>query len=201
MRPAHLVLDEPTSQLDPEGSRLVGEALRGLARSGTALLVAEHKTDLLAELCDRVVVLDAGHIALAGPADEVFDDPRLDALGVEPPSAVRLERALAARGLDPAWFAHDRRSRSRRVGFVYPDGTRALDGVDLVIPTGGLVAIIGQNGSGKSTLVRHLDGLLRPTEGRVLHDGDDIADTRVAGLAATVGIVFQNPDRQIFAGR
>lgn len=88
-----------------------------------------------------------------------------------------------------------------RVGFVYPDGTRALDGVDLVIPTGGLVAIIGQNGSGKSTLVRHLDGLLRPTEGRVLHDGNDIADTRVAGLAATVGIVFQNPDRQIFAGR
>jgi len=87
------------------------------------------------------------------------------------------------------------------VGFVYPDGTRALDGVDLEIPAGGAVAIIGQNGSGKSTLVRHLDGLLRPTEGRVLHDGTDIADTRVAALAATVGIVFQNPDRQIFAGR
>jgi energy-coupling factor transport system ATP-binding protein len=87
------------------------------------------------------------------------------------------------------------------VGFVYPDGTRALDGVDLEIPTSGTTAIIGQNGSGKSTLVRHLDGLLRPTEGRVLHDGRDIAGTRVADLAATVGIVFQNPDRQIFAGR
>jgi energy-coupling factor transport system ATP-binding protein len=46
-----------------------------------------------------------------------------------------------------------------------------------------------------------LDGLLRPTEGRVLHDGVDIASTRVAALAAKVGIVFQNPDRQIFAGR
>ena len=74
------------------------------------------------------------------------------------------------------------------VGFVYPDGTRALDGIDLEIPSGQSVAIIGQNGSGKSTLVRHLDGLLRPTEGRVLHDGVDVAGTRVAALAAPPSI-------------
>ena len=84
---------------------------------------------------------------------------------------------------------------------MYPDGTRALDGIDLEVPSGQAVAIIGQNGSGKSTLVRHLDGLLRPTEGRVLHDGVDVAGTRVAALASTVGIVFQNPDRQIFSGK
>ncbi|HEX5589716.1 MAG TPA: ATP-binding cassette domain-containing protein, partial [Candidatus Limnocylindrales bacterium] len=88
-----------------------------------------------------------------------------------------------------------------RVGFVYPDGTRALTAVDLRVAPGEVVAIVGQNGSGKSTLVRHLDGLLRPTEGRVLHDGADVAGVRVAALAARVGIVFQNPDRQIFAGR
>lgn len=86
-------------------------------------------------------------------------------------------------------------------GFTYPEGTRALDGVDLAIPAGISLAIIGQNGSGKSTLVRHLNGLLRPTQGRVLHDGTDVAGRRVASLAAVVGIVFQNPDRQIFAGR
>lgn len=87
------------------------------------------------------------------------------------------------------------------VGFVYPDGTRALAGVDLAIAPGSSVAIVGQNGSGKSTLVRQMNGLLRPTEGRVLHDGVDVAGRRVAALAATVGIVFQNPDRQIFAGK
>jgi energy-coupling factor transport system ATP-binding protein len=87
------------------------------------------------------------------------------------------------------------------VGFVYPDGTRALSEVDLSIAPGEIVAIIGQNGSGKSTLVRQFDGLLRPTEGRVLHDGTDVVDVRVAALAAAVGIAFQNPDRQIFAGR
>lgn len=87
------------------------------------------------------------------------------------------------------------------VGYVYPDGTRALRDIDLSIETGASVAIVGGNGSGKSTLLRQLNGLLRPTEGRVLHDGRDIADSRVALLAATVGVVFQDPDRQIFAGR
>ena len=87
------------------------------------------------------------------------------------------------------------------VGFSYPDGTRALDDVNLVIEPGASVAIVGQNGSGKSTLARHLNGLLRPTEGRVLHDDGDVVGERVAALAARVGIVFQNPDRQIFAGK
>jgi energy-coupling factor transport system ATP-binding protein len=84
---------------------------------------------------------------------------------------------------------------------VYPGGTRALDGVSLRIAAGERVAIVGQNGSGKSTLVRHFNGLLRPTEGRVLVDGRDAAGRRVAELAATVGLAFQDPDRQIFAGK
>jgi energy-coupling factor transporter ATP-binding protein EcfA2 len=100
MRTPHLVLDEPTAQLDPEGTRLVGQAIRELADTGTALLIAEHKTDLLDGLCDRIVVLDGGRIVLDGPTARVLEDPRLEALGVEPPSRVRLARALQARGLD-----------------------------------------------------------------------------------------------------
>jgi len=84
---------------------------------------------------------------------------------------------------------------------VYAGATRALDGVDLSIRVGERVAIVGQNGSGKSTLVRHFNGLLRPSAGRVLVDGLDAADRRVAHLAATVGLAFQDPDRQIFAGK
>jgi len=87
------------------------------------------------------------------------------------------------------------------VSFTYPDGTIALSDVDLVVPAGSRLAIIGQNGSGKSTLVRQLNGLLRPTSGRVVVDGKDVARRHVAELAAIVGLAFQNPDRQIFAGR
>jgi energy-coupling factor transport system ATP-binding protein len=85
------------------------------------------------------------------------------------------------------------------VTFDYPDGTRALDAVDLEIQPGEKIAVVGQNGSGKSTLVRQFNGLLRPTIGRVLLDGVDNAGRHVAQLAHLVGLQFQNPDRQIFA--
>jgi energy-coupling factor transport system ATP-binding protein len=91
--------------------------------------------------------------------------------------------------------------RLEGLAHVYRDGqVRALDGVNLLIRPGERVALIGQNGSGKTTLVRHLNGLLRPTTGRVVIDGSDAAKLTVARLAATVGLVFQDPDRQVFAG-
>lgn len=102
MRPPHLVLDEPTAQLDPEGTRLVGEAIRALAATGTALLIAEHKTDLLDSLCTRVVALEAGRVVIDGPAAMTLEDPRLRDLGVDRPARVRLAEALRERGLDPA---------------------------------------------------------------------------------------------------
>jgi energy-coupling factor transport system ATP-binding protein len=91
--------------------------------------------------------------------------------------------------------------RLESVSHVYQrDGVRALDGVSLTIGPGEVVALVGQNGSGKTTLVRHLNGLLRPASGRVLVDGQDAARRTVAQLARDVGLVFQDPDRQIFAG-
>jgi energy-coupling factor transport system ATP-binding protein len=90
---------------------------------------------------------------------------------------------------------------TRTLVHVYPGGTRALDGVDLAIRRGERVAIVGQNGSGKTTLVRHFNGLLRPTEGEVLVEGADARGRGVAALAASVGLAFQDPDRQIFSAR
>jgi energy-coupling factor transport system ATP-binding protein len=91
--------------------------------------------------------------------------------------------------------------RVENLVYVYADGgVRAIDGVSLTIPASDRVALVGQNGSGKTTLVRHFNGLLRPTEGRVLVGGPDAAGRTVAQLAAVVGLVFQDPDRQIFAG-
>ena len=69
LRPQHLVLDEPTAQLDPAGTRLVAEAISRLAADGGSILVTEQKTDLLAATCTRVAVLDGGRVAIVGPAD------------------------------------------------------------------------------------------------------------------------------------
>jgi energy-coupling factor transporter ATP-binding protein EcfA2 len=99
MRPRHLVLDEPTAQLDPDGTRLVGEALRSLAEAGTALLIAEHKTDLLDGICDRVVAIDGGRIVLDAAAETGFADPLLETIGVERPARVRIREVLEAAGV------------------------------------------------------------------------------------------------------
>jgi energy-coupling factor transport system ATP-binding protein len=88
--------------------------------------------------------------------------------------------------------------RCESLAFAYPDGTRALEGVDLSIEASERVAIVGRNGSGKTTLVRLWNGLLRPTSGRVLVGGRSTDGRRVADIAPTVGLVFQDPTRQLF---
>jgi energy-coupling factor transport system ATP-binding protein len=88
--------------------------------------------------------------------------------------------------------------RCEGLRFTYPDGTPALGGIDLSIEAGERVAITGPNGSGKTTLVRHWNGLLRPTSGRVAVDGRSTEGRRVAELARTVGLAFQDPARQLF---
>ena len=80
---------------------------------------------------------------------------------------------------------------------MYPNGTPALNRVDLDIHRSEFVALLGQNGSGKTTLVKHFNGLLRPTAGTVSVFGIDGATASIAELSRKVGYCFQNPDHQI----
>ena len=73
--------------------------------------------------------------------------------------------------------------RFESVEYVYPNGVKALDGIDLEIGDGEIVAIMGENGAGKTTLIKHLNGLLKPVKGRVLIDGVDTRSTTVASLS------------------
>jgi energy-coupling factor transport system ATP-binding protein len=99
--PRYLVLDEPTSQLDPLGTRLVGDTLSSAAKqTGAGILIAEHKTDLLASLCDEVIVINAGTIVARGAATDVLGDPSLDKWGVSPPALVAARRAVVAAGIE-----------------------------------------------------------------------------------------------------
>ncbi len=82
---------------------------------------------------------------------------------------------------------------------TYPNGVEALKGVSLEIQDGEFLAVMGQNGAGKTTLVKHINGLLKPTKGRVLVDDTDTTKLSVASLARKVGFVFQNPDHQLFS--
>jgi cobalt/nickel transport system ATP-binding protein len=84
------------------------------------------------------------------------------------------------------------------LGFAYPDGTRALDGVSFEVGHGEAIAVVGANGAGKSTLLMHLNGLLTPSEGSVDIGGTPVTKGTLSEIRRTVGMVFQDPDDQLF---
>lgn len=87
----------------------------------------------------------------------------------------------------------------RNLSHAYTGGFTALTDVNLDIRKREFLAVVGQNGSGKTTLVKHLNGLLLPTQGHVKVQGGDTRKQRLLDLSRSVGYVFQNPDHQIFA--
>jgi energy-coupling factor transport system ATP-binding protein len=87
----------------------------------------------------------------------------------------------------------------RDLYYTYPSGVEALRGISMIIHDGEFVAIMGENGAGKTTLVKHFNGLLKPTRGYVFVDGVETRKVSVAKLSRTVGLVFQNPDHQLFS--
>jgi cobalt/nickel transport system ATP-binding protein len=84
------------------------------------------------------------------------------------------------------------------LSYTYPDGTQALKGVDLHIKATERVALVGANGSGKSTLLQHLNGILLPQEGKVVVGEYPMEPKYLREIRNFVGLVFQNPDDQIF---
>lgn len=85
--------------------------------------------------------------------------------------------------------------------FNYPDGTNALDGLSLSIEKGKKIAILGANGAGKSTLFLHLNGILKPKQGNIKFRGEKISYKKkeLQNLRKNIGIVFQDPDMQLFS--
>jgi len=87
----------------------------------------------------------------------------------------------------------------QNVFFSYPDGPQVLHDVNLEIGDGEFVAIMGENGAGKTTLVKMFNGLLKPNKGKVEIDGVKTQEKSVAQMSRNVGLIFQNPDNQLFA--
>jgi cobalt/nickel transport system ATP-binding protein len=83
--------------------------------------------------------------------------------------------------------------------YKYPDGTTALAGIRLDISRGEFCGILGANGSGKTTLLKVMDGLIKDYEGRALLDGQDVRRLHPRDIYRKMGLVFQNPDDQLFA--
>jgi len=85
------------------------------------------------------------------------------------------------------------------VGYTYPNGTPALDGINFIANKGEKIALIGPNGSGKSTFLYLLDGLLLPTTGKIWIKGEELTKKNLDRIRPIIGFIFQNPDDQLFS--
>ena len=202
--PSAIVLDEPTSQLDPQGAEAVLATVARLnADLGTTILLAEHRLERAAPFADRALVMVGGRID-AGPdrPGPVLADypgaPPVTRLGRllgwdPPPLTVRDARALAARTPlpdlavpEPVKPAPGEVLRAAEGVGVELGGRTVLERVDAEVRRGEVVALLGRNGAGKTTLLRLLAELLPPARGRI----------RGAG---TVAYVPQDPGSLLFA--
>lgn len=238
MRPKILVLDEPTSFLDPLGAIRIFNVLETLNREhGITIILIEHRVDLAAQYVHKVIIFSDGRIQRSGSPDEVFtlEETRLTGVGI--PKILELSQRMSQKNfaferlpLSPDAFVEQiekqlplsgdklpKKSFNESlkqftgeinmspiiqvegVSYSYPSGVQALNDVSLTIHKGEFVAIMGENGAGKTTLVKHFNGLLRPREGSIRVEGVDISKVSVASISQKVGLVFQNPDDQLFS--
>ena len=221
MEPKILVLDEPTSDLDPVGTKQVLETVKQLNKNKSiTIILIEHKIDEVFGLADRTIVMDRGRIILDGKTCDVFTNNLdiLESIGIYTPQLIRLSKMLKVKpsykeissyftGMNGSFkeFSEEKHTEKSSpkvvfedVRFNYHNGTSALKGINLEIKKGEFIALIGSNGSGKTTLLSCLIGFIKPCNGRILMEEQDIKNLCVADLAVKVGYLFQNPDLQLF---
>jgi energy-coupling factor transport system ATP-binding protein len=179
---AVLILDEATSELDAEARNVVFSILRQLADQGRTIVLVEHMIDEAAAFADACMLIEGGQITASGTPAEV--SRRIQE--TLPPITKRSGTGGGALFIEAEDLVH-----------CYGDH-RAVDGVDFTLRSGEIVAIVGENGSGKTTLVKHFNGLLKPTEGRLRIKGTLCNGQSISTLSRHTGLVFQNPDTMLF---
>jgi energy-coupling factor transport system ATP-binding protein len=205
MNPSILLLDEPLASLDPASAYEALAVFRGLADEGRTVILVEHRVeDAISINPDRLLYMEDGRIKYLGPIQELPKE--IDHTQVKLPAPWVVQRVRALDLTPAAPTKPEVRERGEPlvvfedVDFRYDDEfPLVLQNVNLQIYPGDLIAVLGPNGAGKSTLVKHAIGLLKPTRGRVLVQGQDTRKMSVAQIARVLGYVFQSPTHMLYA--
>jgi energy-coupling factor transport system ATP-binding protein len=219
--PRVLLLDEPCAALDHAVRERIADLLVALGREGRIVVLTCDDADLMAARADRALVLQAGHIAADTTPSTLLADAA-PALGVGSTDAATLAqmagwpapRPLTTTTLLQALALPDPSARApvsiapraeppllalRGASYAWPDGRPVLHEIDLAAHTGEAVVVLGPNGAGKSTTLRLAMALAHPQQGQVEVLGRSTRGQHPEDFAPTVGFLFQEPERQLFA--
>ncbi|OGP76882.1 MAG: hypothetical protein A2V86_10885 [Deltaproteobacteria bacterium RBG_16_49_23] len=228
LRPRLLLLDEPFTHLDPEGTESLRRILRTMKSEGITLIIVEHRLHEIIQDVDRIIVLHQGKIVKEGSPHQALAG-EISAYGLNLPPLLRLFRAFGLNKtvfnveeaieelktqdlLEPFSVLLSEQMTNPSNGFTATsdpiveaediwfnyEGRSVLCGVHLKLRKGECVALLGRNGAGKTTLIKHLNGLLKPHQGFLKILGRDTRRTPVSELSRYVGFVWQNPNDQLF---
>jgi peptide/nickel transport system ATP-binding protein len=203
LRPALIIADEPTSALDVTVQRRILDLIDGLRREdGTAVLLVTHDLGVAADRADRLVVMQGGRIQEQGATQNLLrrpgsaytrqllaDAPSLSG-GRFRPAPTRQDGAAQDVAIAVEGLVHEFPVAGQRQPF------RAVDAVSFQVRRGTTHALVGESGSGKTTTIRDVVGFARPTAGRILVQGIDLATLRGEALRQArrhIQLVHQNP--------
>lgn len=188
MKPKVLLLDEPASTLDPRGRRWFVDTIREL-RGQLTIIMLSHDLEFIRKISHRVIVIHDKTIKYDGSPDLFKSKDVLQLFSLDGNNG----KCLTQPSTKPVIQVENlsfRYSRSDKL---------SLDNVSFEVKAGEVLGVVGPNGSGKSTLFLLMQGLRKPKRGRILIDGKDVSQMDFLELITKQGILFQNPDHQIFA--
>jgi peptide/nickel transport system ATP-binding protein len=212
--PTLLIADEPTTALDVTVQAQILSLLRRIRRERQlSLILVSHDLGVIAEMCDRVVVMKDGEVVETGPVEQILSDPHHDytrrLIASQPSllksgaSARRTEKEPAPANRTPKLAVEglsvEFRSAQSLFGWLLrrpPHVVSAVDGVSLSVERGGSLGIVGESGSGKSTIARTIVGLVASRAGRILVDGAPLPPSlseRPSRQQRELQMVFQDP--------
>ncbi len=202
--PEVLLLDEPAAGLAHEDKDRVAALLRRIADAGIGVVLVEHDMALVMEVSDQVIGIDAGAFLASGTPAEIQDKPevRTAYLGEMATRATQAAGAPAApsatpakaAGLEPVAAAPGLTVSGLSTGY---GAAPVLRSVDLAVPGGRTVALLGANGAGKTTLMRSLIALHRPIAGSIRLAGEEISTLPTEAIVGR-GLVLVPEGRQVF---
>lgn len=226
MQPDILVLDEPTSQLDPVAGEEILTIIRRLnEENGITVILIEQRLERCFHLADRFIVMDGGKIILnttsleeiaqwAVDNDSPFIPPlsKLFALGNFPQIPVTVKegrkilRKFYPKDATPLKKENNYLKKEvekpivniKNLWYSYESGTEALKDINFNIYPGQFIALMGENAAGKTTLLKNINGLLKPSRGRVNIFTENTKNLEVEELAGKVGYLSQNPNDYLF---